>query len=316
MYTAYTPHQRAVSGKLRVTSKLNISESTAIAKEKDPVYVGIENSQQLKDYDSELEIQHYYQTPRNLIYTQISVLSDIVRGLHGNPETYITSEWRNTWNIGIWKIGDKVSLSMNLMQPNIANCWVNIVNCNQKAKDKLGQLRAAYIALGLEKSTIKIVPGKGRVQVQGRWSLVAANVLLNEGLITEDDLQIASLNITQSRIFGWLIIEGETGRSTYLCLFTRQSGDVICRYLPEWCADIEEAGAGCNISIRLRNPEVKNDASQLQVNNAGSLQYNGRRESLGKLYEAIYESIHTTVKSVYLNTLLQSFEFRKYKSET
>jgi hypothetical protein len=216
------------------------------------------------------------------------------------------SSWRRVWNIGTWSIGKKVSLSINMMQPNIANCWVNISNGDEAT---IRQLANEYNSYNLERSICKVQGGGNSVQIQGRWSLVIADRLINEGLITKDDITIATLNVTQSRLFCWLIVD--TG-SEYICSFTRESANIMSRYLPDWCSDIEETSAGGNISIRMRNPKVRNDASQLQISSAGYLQYNGRRESLGKLYESVYISIHRIVESIHLKSFLDSLEYKIY----
>lgn len=303
--TMSEPHQRSRSGKLGKPTKQNkLSQSSNQTYIDDQSNPGIENASVLTPADDETELEQYCQTPTTLTGLHISILQELQIGYGALDNQGINDEWRRTWNIGAWTIKDKMCISANIMQPNIANCWVDIkdidISIVQKYADKL-------LAFGLPKSTCKVT-GINSIKVQGRWSLTLAQMLLDDNLIGRDKLQVSNLNICNSRIFFWIILA--TG-SEYLCTLTLTSVELLSRYLPDYCYCISEVNSANNTSIRIKNPTVANDASQLTINKAGFIQYNGKSQNMKRLSEGLSISIHRIIKSPFLKSFLQSLEYKK-----
>lgn len=302
------PHQRIRSGKLRKSSR-RVSDSAEYRKvlEKRTVYTGIENATELVPKDVEEEYATYLQTPTDLCNSQIKILEQVALGYGITDTNAIDPCLRRTWNIGTWHIGSKASISINLRQPNIANYWVNIRKVDIATVESIARI---YTSTNLARSTCSVVGSGTDSQVKGRWTPNVVDTLLERRLITEDDVEIIGLNICQSTLFCWMILS--TG-SRYLCLLTKESVDILVRYLPDWCVDITETSSGGSVALKLRNPPIVNDASHLSVSDSGGLQYQGRSENIRKLAEALSMSIHSTVSSVHFRLFLDSFEYKQVK---
>lgn len=299
------PHQRVQSGKLRKSSKQkNDDSSTKKIYEKRIVYIGIENATKLLPLDLEDEYATYLQTPTILSNSQVELIGRIALNYGISSTDEIDRDWRRTWNIGAWHIGNKLSISINLKQPNISNCWINISNVDI---DRVQQLATKYSSERLSKSTCKVVVGNKKVQIQGRWALNIADDLLLENLITRENIEISSINIGQTRLFCWIV--ANTG-SKYICFLTKDSIDIIIRYIPEWCMDMSEANSGGSTTLKLRSPPIVNDSTQLSISELGWLQYQGRSENIGRLSKALSMALQSTITSIHLKLFLESLEYK------
>lgn len=296
------PHQRVQSGKLRRSSKQKYSDNNVKkVYEKRIVYTGIENATKLLSSNAEDEYATYLQTPTILCNSQLELIKSIALN-YGIDE--IDKDWRRTWNIGAWHIDNKLSISVNLKQPNISNCWVNIRNIDIGRVQKLA---IKYSSEKLSKSTCKVIPGNKKVQIQGRWALNIVDDLLAENLIVKENIEVSSINIGQTRLFYWIVTN--TG-SRYICFLTKDSIDIIVRYIPEWCMDISEANSGGSTTLKLRDPPIVNDSTQLSISELGWLQYQGRSENIGKLSKALSIAIRSTISSIHLKLFLESLEYK------
>jgi hypothetical protein len=90
---------------------------------KQVVYTGIENAVELVCKHNEDEYSTYLQTPTDLCNTQVEILEKITAGCSITDPNAIDRSFRKTWNIGAWHIGNKISISINIKQPNISGCW-------------------------------------------------------------------------------------------------------------------------------------------------------------------------------------------------
>lgn len=299
------PHQRVQSGKLRsIPIKSFASPVTKINKEQKIVYLSIDNACDLEIPDIDESYDAYMQTPMSLNDLQVELLRRVANGYGINDVNAIDRDWRRTWNIGTWCIGNDVSLSINIMQPNIANCWIGI---NIDSDTLLLPVVNKFNKLDIPKSTCRIIRTKTGYQLQGRLSILVANDLISENIVTRNDIKFDTLNITQSRIFCWMIVGKE---SKYYCTLTKDSVDILMKYIPSWCADINEATAANNTTLRIKNPIHDNDSSQLSITVCGWLQYTGKYENLSRLHEALSIAFRNVIKSIHLKTFLQSMEFQ------
>lgn len=299
------PHQRVQSGKLRsIPIKSFASPATKINKEQKIVYPGVDNACDLEIPDIDESYDAYMQTPMSLNDLQTELLMRVANGYGINDSNAIDSDWRRTWNIGVWCIGNQVSLSINIMQPNVANCWIGI---NIDNNDLLLPTIEKFNKLSIPKSTCRITKTKTGYQLQGRLSILVANDLILQNIITRKDIKFDTLNITQSKIFCWMIVGNE---SKYYCTLTKDSIDILMKYIPEWCADINEATSANNTTLRIKNPIHDNDSSQLSITVTGWLQYTGKYENLSRLHEALSIAFKAVIKSIHLKSFLQSMEFQ------
>ena len=153
-YIMSQPHQRVQSGKLRKTSKRNSQlRNSKLSKEVSNVYIGIENATHISQTEDYEDYLIHLQTPNKLTSLQVDILSDIILGWGGNINEDIDPTWRLTWNIGTWSIGKNVSLSINMIQPNIANAWINVSNVSENV---LKDLAFEYNSYNLERSICKV----------------------------------------------------------------------------------------------------------------------------------------------------------------
>lgn len=297
------PHQRIQSGKLRPAGKKTTDSTQGnIAQKIQLPTVGIQDAQDLEIPDTDDILEHFLQTPTSLSDTHVGILTRIARECGVYSSNAINKDWRSTWNIGTWCIGNQVSASINIMQPNIAVSWINIV-CNRY--DDFNSTIEKYSKCPLQGSTCSATKTGSGYQIKGRWALHALDELNSLGIIKKESIDIASVHACQSRIFIWLLV-GQN--SEYLCTLTQGSIVLLAKYMPEWCFDNKENSAQ-NITLRMKNPEKINDASQLSISTAGWIQYNGRPDNIAKLYGAVAYSLREIMKSRFIKPFLESLHY-------
>lgn len=299
------PHQRVQSGKLRRPSRQNKSKcfNGRICQQQE-ILNGIENAISLEHNEWDEDILVYQQTPTSLTNLHVSILSKIALGYGIENISNIDRNWRRTWNIGSWSIGNKVCISINVMQPNIANCWAVV---NGVSREKVEAMASEYTSINLANSACKI-SGINSISIQGRWTLTLLDRLISENLITEDQYKITGINITQCKLFCWVILNTN---SEYFCTLSEDSIEILTKYLPDWCSDICEPNAANNITLRIRNPINPNDASQLAITTTGNLQYTGKLDNIDKLSKALSIAIESTIKSKHIKLFLESLQYKK-----
>jgi hypothetical protein len=311
------PHQRVRSGKLRkaYTQPGSSRESTQQQQHR-RILVGIESATPIDPLDPDDERALYAQTPTSLTDTQVDILNDVAKGLGLNDPTCIDKEWRRTWNIGAWHVGRTVSISANIIQPNVCNVWANITTINAST---IKAMSTHFSSMDLERSKCSVIHTGSLIQLKGRWTPHLLDSLYTAKVITPKSVDMTYVNITHSRLFFWVIIdEGHK----YLCTPSKDTAQFISRYLPNWSFDVEETSAGGSLSIKLektcsndQNPKSRaNNSSQLTVSSIGWLQYVGRRESVAKVYEALAIAIRSIVHSPHLPAFMESLEY-KYPME-
>lgn len=310
------PHQRTKSGKLRRANiySENIREGQQRQQHK-RILVGAENADSIEDVDPEDELQMFQQTPTTLSDTQVSVLKDVAEGLGLKGDDYIDRNWRRTWNIGAWCVSRSVSISANLMQPNIAGMWANIQNTDAHIINKIAD---KYRSFNLERSKATVKASSRVVELKGRWTPYILDSLYTAELIRPEQVEITYVNITQSRLFFWVIVED---KAEYLCTPSYDTLELISRYLPKWAFDVCETSAGGGLSIKLKGSRQIEDAkkrdmgekttsTQLSINSIGWLQCTGSEVSVRSLYEALATAIRSLMHSIHLTTFMQSLEYK------
>lgn len=298
------PHQRVRSGKLRPASKYGETSDRKRLYEKRIVHTGVENATELVHNDNDDEYATYLQTPTTLCKTQVDILREIASGYGINRADCIDEDSRKTWNIGTWHVGDKLSICINLRQPNIWGCWANIHKIEYSIVNNLAQ---HYTNQELQSSKCRVSLIRSGVQVQGRWVPLLIDTLIEQGHITKNNVNITILTIGQSALFCWIVLS--TG-SKYLCYLTKESINIITRYIPEWCMSMDEASSGGSTTLKIRRPDIENDASQLSISDTGALSYQGRIENIKKLPEALKIAIDRTMESIHLPSFLDSLEYK------
>lgn len=303
---SYEPHQRTQSGKLRrakpATIPKNNSRHTADTIQKP----GIENSRELVEPDIDDEIDTYYQTPDTLCDLRKELLGRIAEGFGICKDDAIDPLWRNTWTIGTWILAGRITLSAAIMQPNITGSWVNI-NDMDKAHSRI--VASEYTKHNLPKSVCRVIDNGSSGQIQGRWSLDLADRLIKDGTTTRSMISIANVVACQSSLFFWMILADS---NVYLCRPTRDTINILFKYLPEWCMDIEEVSAGRTVSLKIKG--IDNDASQLIISSTGSIRYQGKDRYLTKLPLALSTAIRDIMVSVHLQQFIDSLEYTRYGS--
>lgn len=302
------PHQRIQSGKLRKSGR--ISDANVDSKEpkvENAVYVGIESATaiDLQDYDDEVLV--YRQTPTDLCNYQVEILKKIAKGYGLIEDNAIDRTWRRTWNIGSWSINRSMCLSINILQPNIAGCWANI---SHTSVDTVSSIADSFSSYNLPRSTCTVTGSDNKVQIKGRWTPYVVDKLLRDDIIVADQIFISNLNITQSKIFCWLVVGNNY---KYMCRLTKDSLQILSRYIPEWAVDIDEVSAGGSLSLKINSSGSDNDATQLTINSAGSVQYQGTARYLEELPKALRMSLRNTVLSPHLKLFLDSLEYKIVK---
>lgn len=310
------PHQRTKSGKLR---RANIySENIRGEQSKQHhkhILVGAENVSKIEDIDPDDEIQLFQQTPTTLTDTQIAVLKDVTDGLGITEEDCIDREWRRTWNIGAWCIKRTLSISANMIQPNVAGMWANIENIDVSTVQDISN---RYISYNLEKSAATVKASNRLVEIKGRWTPYIIDSLYSIGRIRPEQVEITYVNVTQSRLFFWVIVNDG---NEYLCTPSGDTIELISRYIPKWTFDIMETNAGGGLSIKLegsrqvedsrkKGDPKKSNSSQLSINSVGWLQFVGSERSVKSLYEALAIAVRSLIHSVHLTTFMESLEYK------
>jgi hypothetical protein len=299
------PHQRAQSGQLKNISRRTRSEPIILqSSNSSVVFTGIKSSVALEETLLQDEIDCYDQTPSTLTKIHVSLLTKMCEGYGIRNSDCIDTEWRKTWNIGRWRVGSEISLSINIMQPNISSSWVTLL-CPHNSK--IEDVATKYREENLAKSSVSMNrTGKG-YQLQGRWSITITNDLVSLGLIDESDYIVTSVNIGQVRIFCWMLI-GTT--SKYLCMLTKDSVEMLMKFIPPWCSDLQEKTSASDISLRIKNPTKVNDSTQMVITTKGRVRYQGSIDSISKLPEALTIAIKSIMKSKSSYLFLNSLEYR------
>lgn len=298
------PHQRVQSGKLRPSgkrsSRTNSNSSVRIGNYDS---IGIQAADTLETQDSDDILQHFLQTPMQLCNLQVEILSNIAKECGIHQENTINKEWRNTWNLGTWHIGNQISISLNIMQPNIAECWATV--SSNKHQDLL-DITQKYFNYKLEKSICSATKTNNGYQIKGRWSLHAVSEMISTGVVKKHSVELGGLNICQSRLFLWVLVGGS---SEYLCTLTSESIELLAKYIPDWCLDIQEPTDAKNITLRVRNPTKINDASHLSISTSGWIQFNGRVDNAARLYGALTVALRSIITSIRLKSFLESLHY-------
>lgn len=310
------PHQRTQSGKLR---KANVysdnAKQTQHRQQHKHILVGVENASLVDDVDPDDEIQLFHQSPTILTDTQVSILRSVADGLGVRDKDCIDRSWRRTWNIGTWCIDKTISISANIVQPNIAGMWANIENVDFRIVQDLSNKYRSY---NLEKSAATATTSNRMVRVQGRWTPYIIDSLYSAGLVRPEEVEITYVNVTQSRLFFWVIV-GDGNE--YLCTPSSDTIELISNHIPEWAFDIMETNAGGGLSIKLdgsrqvqdargRRGSIKNNSTQLSINSIGWIQMVGSERNVKSLYEALSTSIRSLMHSLHLAAFMESLEYK------
>jgi hypothetical protein len=310
------PHQRTQSGKLRRGNIYKAIGTRQQAKQEHKhIYIGVENATSVEEVDPDDELQLYHQTPTILTDTQISIFRKIATGLGIKEDNCIDNGWRRTWNIGTWCIGKRISVSANIVQPNLAGMWANIEGLDAST---VRPICDAYKSYGLEKSSATLTATSKLVELKGRWTPYILDSLYSAGATTPGNVKITYVNITQSRLFFWVIVEDE---GEYLCTPSQETIDLISRYIPEGAFDITETNAGGGLSIKLRGDkqveiakrqgiEPKMTATQISISSVGWVQFTGSEYCVQDLYEVLATSVYSVMHSPHLTAFMDSLEYR------
>lgn len=313
------PHQRTQSGKLRRGNAYKEPSSTHHEHyQHKHIYVGVENVGSVEDIDPDDELQLYQQTPTTLTDTQIRILSQITKGLGIKDPQCIDKEWRRTWNIGGWCVGKCISISANIIQPNIAGMWANIRNVDLQT---VQTICTKYKSYGLEKSAATAKASNNLVEVKGRWTPYVVDSLYSVNAVRPEQVEITYANITQSRLFFWVLVGND---AEYLCTPSQDTLNLLSRYIPDWAFDVTETNAGGGLSIKLsgkrqieiakkEGKEGKLTSTQISVNSVGWIQFTGSEYCIEDLYNALATSVRSLMCSVHLTTFMESLEYKAPK---
>lgn len=315
-YTMNEPHQRTQSGKLRRGNAYKDTTTRPQDKQHHKhIYIGVENAGDIDDIDPDDELQLYSQTPTTLSNTQISILRMVAEGLGIKDNDCIDATWRRTWNIGAWCIGGRISVSSNLVQPNVSGMWANVRGVDHSTVQVLSD---KYLSYQLEKSAATVKSSSNLAELKGRWTPYMIDSLYDLGAARPEDVTITYANLTQSRLFFWVLIDDD---AEYLCTPSQETVNLISRYIPEWAFDITETNAGGGLSIKLDGErqieiakrlgiEERTTSTQISINSTGWVQFVGSEFCAKDLYEALATSIRSLMHSPHLTTFMDSLEYK------
>lgn len=308
------PHQRTQSGKLRAPKIRKDDPQLQRNRKTNTSRPGIENAERIDKMDPEDETSLYLQTPSALTETQMDTLLRAARGIGILSRDCIDKEWRCTWNIGRWSIGDDIYISANIVQPNLSVMWANLKNVQHF---DIARIRNKYTGLRLESSSCEVKSLNGAVQIQGRWVPHVIDEAIETGLLKREDVDITYVNLSQSRLFFWLILDDS---KRYFCTPTIGTIVAISSHLPAWSKAFTEINAGCSMSIKPDANTQVEDASnlgrvkrrtltQLTVTREGWIQLVGNDSNVESLYRALSEGIRNTIESSGVTALIKSLEY-------
>jgi hypothetical protein len=163
----------------------------------------------------------------------------------------------------------------------------------------------------LEESSAAITASNRVVEIKGRWTPYILDSLYFTVLLTPDQVEIIYVNITQSRLFFWVIAgDGEE----YLYTLSSDTIELISREIPPWAFDVMETNAGGGLSIKLEGKRQAEDAerkgktkksnsTQLSINSVGWLQLVCSERSVKSLYEALTIALRAVIHSHSVRTI-------------
>lgn len=277
---------------------------------------GLSNATPIERTHPEDELEMYRQSPTTLTRTQFNTLIRIAKSIGIDEPDCIDSNWRRTWNIGRWGLSDKLFISANMIQPNLSVMWANVSGGDLQG---LKDLSNYYGSLNLPSSSATLAKLGAVTQLKGRWTPYVIDTAIERGIVDESEVDITYANLSQSRLFFWLITED--GRR-YFCTPTLGTLKLLKDRMPEWAKAITEVNAGNSLSIKPRSERQLNDArdlgrnkrltlTHLTLNSEGWLQLVGNDSNVGSLYGALAYSIRRAIKSSDLSTFIESLVFKE-----
>lgn len=308
------PYQRTQSGRLRAARQQKDEPLLQRTRDAEVPNPGIENASEIREMNPDDEAMLYSQSPTRLADTQVDTLLRAARGLGIEDKRCVNRDWRCTWNIGRWKVGEDMYLSANVVQPNVSVMWANVKGVDQT---RLHMLCTKYRDLRLESSKCEFRIINDAVQIQGRWVPYVLDEAVSVGLVKKENIDITYVNLSQSRLFFWLILDGNR---RYFCTPTVGTIVAMSTHLPEWSKPLTEINAGYSLSIKLEALKQVEDASQLgrqerktlthlTVKKQGWIQLVGNDSNVESLYRALGESVRGVVESTGLTALMKSLEY-------
>jgi len=203
----------------------------------------------------------------------------------------IDSNLRAIHTIGSWKSEDfKTTIVWTMIQPHITTVTVSLYGITSDIAEKYSE---EYSSLGyFEKPTI--IKTTRYCQVMGRYAALFVDRLIKDSKIKESrsTWSIIVLGLTQP------IFHVMNENIAYECKLTHASCKVISEYLPKSATISFPTTGGQNIAFRSSELRAGNGTGPaITVHTAGTVQYQGKPDSLGIVVSAFRDCIDTVIKS-------------------
>lgn len=243
-------------------------------------------------YSLENDDEDYSQYPTGtLSSTQYKFIKIFIEAITSRQNVDIDSNVRGIHWIGCWKSSDKsITVSCSLIQPHITTVSVGLSGMSHSNAEM--HARAHFSIDNLELPSI--VKTTKYCQLMGKFAAPCADVLVNKGLISKQKTSwnMVVLSLTQP-IF--CVIYEDTA---YECKLTHASCKVIAECLPESTTISFPTTGGHNVAFRSSLLRAGGGTGpSITVHAAGTIQYQGKPESIGIVTAAFKECIDVAMSS-------------------
>lgn len=203
----------------------------------------------------------------------------------------IDSQLRAIHTIGSWKSEDlETTVVCTMIQPNITTVTASLYGITYEVAQKYSE---EYSSLGyFEKPTI--VKTTRYCQVLGKYAALFVDRLIKDGRIKESRTTwtIIVLGLTQP------IFHVMNSNIAYECKLTHASCKVISEYLPQSTTMSFPTSGGQNFAFRSSELRAGNGTGPaITVHTAGTIQYQGKPDSIGMVTSAFRDCIDTVIAS-------------------
>lgn len=203
----------------------------------------------------------------------------------------VDSNLRAIHTIGSWKSEDfKTTVVCTMIQPHITTVTVSLYGITYDIAQKYSE---EYSSLGyFEKPTI--VKTTRYCQVMGKYASLFVDRLIKDNKIQESRTTwtIIVLGLTQP------IFHVINENTAYECKLTHASCKVIFDYLPKSATISFPTTGGQNVAFRSSELRAGNGTGPaITVHTAGTVQYQGKPDSIGIVVSAFRDCIDTVINS-------------------
>lgn len=233
--------------------------------------------------------------------TQKKYIESFLQGISIYPLVDIDSENRAIHWIGFWLSKDKTTMvSCSLVQPHISNATVHLPGAS------VARVRA-YSELHFpptDKGSPSINVPRKNPQIQGKFAIPLVDSMIEANVL--DSSKVSWSNIVLTETEPLFIITSPDG--IYECKLTHDACEIIKRVKPTNIGIVSPTTNGQNFTFRSRSlTGGEGTGPSITVHKFGTLQYQGKPESVFIVAKCFKECIDTVMKSdlssLFINSL-------------